>query len=677
MKKQFITIAEEKKTKEDTLTKRARFWFKNKKYLSQGFAQKVKKARTLATAVLIVSFVAQIGMGIFGTKATSVGVQGPNDPQLEGSLAVANVTRGVNYREDYVDALVDDVVKFEMAFHNFRPPDSGIVAHNVLVKITLPSGTSTNLVATGYAAGSNTGTVTDTAAVHTQVPAFLDYIPGSAKWRHNIGTNENPNWVTQDISDSVTSTGFNVGDINPCQNFIGTITILARVKASALKVEKKVTIPGTPWVKENSANMGDTLSYLITFTNMGNTQLTNMIVGDNLPPYVTYVPGSTTLYNTNHPSGIAMPDGVTTGGIRVGDYNPGSNGYVKFKVTINQGIPYGNNRLKNVGIAKADQTPEVWDTAITNVNVVRPQQPEFTISKSAFNETQGVDATTTLAHAGDVVRYTLTTSNVGDAPGQYTISDDIGDILQYANLTNNGGGTLTGNVISYGTVTINPSETVSKTFNVQVMPFLEWPSGGDLAMVNIYGNQIIVRLGFSNIIQAKSAFNNTQSADAQTRIARAGDVITYTLVTSNPGNESVGNYVVSDDISDILDYADVTDTGSGTLGGGVISWSAVNITAGGSVQNTFQVKVKSPIPGNPQNGTRFDFRMENVYGNKVTVELEKPAIAPPAILGVAAMVKAGGGSLLLTIASMLFMFISSAFLYFREKLLLLNTLRNI
>ncbi len=645
--------------------------------LSKKFAEKLKKARKLAGILLISSFLMQISFGVIGINAVSTNPRGEDAPSLDGELAVGNVTVGDTTYKDSVEALVDDVVKFEMAYHNTQAPDSGIVAHDVVVKITLPGEANTNLIANGFVAGKDTNTVTDIAAVLTKVPANLEYVKGSAKWRHNIGTAENPNWVTKSISDNVVTTGVNIGDVESCWEFQGTVTVLARVKASSLKVEKKVGNLGSSWVKENSAKPGEKLSYLISYTNMGNTDLTNVVVGDNLPPYMTYVSGSTTMITGTYPNGVPVPDGVTTGGIKVGTYKPGSGGHIKFQVVVNNNIPVGEHVLKNIGIAKADQTLEVWDSAKTTVKVegLKPtQEPKFVKSKSAFNESKKFDATKVLANAGNEIVYTLTTKNVGDGSSSIEIKDNISDVLQYADIKNLRNGTLSNGVLNFGSVNLSAGQSVNKTFTVKVKPFLEWPDKGDLTMTNNYGNEVNVKLGFYKIEKSKTAFNNTQSLDATTKKAVSGDNITYTLVTGNMGNDAVSGVVVSDNIADVLEYADVIDAKGGVISDGVITWSSVELNPGAAIKNEFIVKVKDPVPTNPQKGKSFDLKMENEYGNNVVIDIGLPL--KPQILGaqVQRLAAAGVNSILLITLTM-FMFASSIFLYFREKMLLSNALR--
>jgi len=98
-------------------------------------------------------------------------------------------------------------------------------------------------------------------------------------------------------------------------------------------------------------------------------------------------------------------------------------------------------------------------------------QPNFTITKSAKNNTQGGgDATAVKANGGDTIIYTIEVKNNGAVSGQIDIQDPLGDVLEYANLTDNGGGNLDGsnNNLSWSGVTVAPGQTVTRDFMITV-----------------------------------------------------------------------------------------------------------------------------------------------------------------------------------------------------------------
>lgn len=296
---------------------------------------------------------------------------------IEGTTDVANVTTNTQY-QNAVDAKVDEIVKIQVWYHNKEDENSGKVANNLKVKVNLPTAPGKNQTVTGTISSDNSNTITDTAQVNLSLAnARLEYIPGSAKWRHNAGTNTNVNYVTESISDEVVTNGVTLENAKPCFNFEATVTVLARVKADSVSITKQVRKVGeTTWVTKNSAKPGDELEYLITFKNEGNTTLESVVVGDNMPAHVTYVPGTTMLKNGSFPNGTKITsDKITDGGITLGNYAPGAVGYVWFRAKIDASLAPGNYELKNVGIVRPKGMNEFFNTAITTVSVVKPQQP--------------------------------------------------------------------------------------------------------------------------------------------------------------------------------------------------------------------------------------------------------------------------------------------------------------
>lgn len=134
----------------------------------------------------------------------------------------------------------------------------------------------------------------------------------------------------------------------------------------------------------------------------------------------------------------------------------------------------------------------------------------------------------------------------------------------------------------------------------------------------------------------KKVSNITQNIiDANNTTANPGDVLLYTVVVQNLGDEAAVNIELNgeyaEDVSDILEYADLTDLGEGVLNKstGKISWGNVTILPGGKVENTFTAQVKNPVPNTPtssSNPLSYDYILFNKYGRVVNVKLNKSAV---------------------------------------------------
>ena len=108
-------------------------------------------------------------------------------------------------------------------------------------------------------------------------------------------------------------------------------------------------------------------------------------------------------------------------------------------------------------------------------------------------------------------------------------------------------------------------------------------------------------------MQTKTAVNLTQNnADATTAVAKSGDRITYTLSVKNKGLKEE-EFTFKDQVSDLLEYADIFDAGGGTLtddkgasaGSGnakVLVWNPIKIKPGETQKRSFTVQIKNSIP---------------------------------------------------------------------------------
>ncbi len=177
--------------------------------------------------------------------------------------------------------------------------------------------------------------------------------------------------------------------------------------------------------------------------------------------------------------------------------------------------------------------------------------------------------------------------------------------------------------------------------------------------------------GEPNIFKLKTVKNVTQGIDdAHGTVANGGDTLVYTLIIENDGTATEKGFVIRDDMSDVLQYANLVDYDGGSLSesGTVISWPKVDIAAGEIIEKTITVKVKSPIPDTPvaaSDPLAFDLRMENAYGNNVTVDL--PESLPKLVEGaVTELPNTGPG--LNALVSTLFIGMVTYF-YFRNRLI--------
>lgn len=327
-------------------------------------------------------------------------VQAAQTVHMEGHVKSLNSTRGETEYKDSSSAKVDEVVQVQLWHHNREMPDKE-KAHNTRVKFSIPNTQGKTHVITGTSSSDNGQTITDSTVVNTTLDRNrLEYIPGSAKFRYNKGAKDGKKecqtgmnfppahcYATVGISDEVVKGGVNLdkvrgGPLHGCNAFHETVIVQVRIKADVVTVNKYVRHVGqTEWKTSTNAKPGDDLEYMIRFKNAGNTRLDDVVVGDNLPKYNAYIPGSTKLKNTNYPNGTNIAsDNITKGGINVGNYMPGSVAYVLIRVKLDPITAYekcgGNYDLRNVGIVRPKGMNEHYNTAQVLVNVPCEEKPE-------------------------------------------------------------------------------------------------------------------------------------------------------------------------------------------------------------------------------------------------------------------------------------------------------------
>lgn len=335
-----------------------------------------------------------------------IGVVQANTDLMEGHVKSLNVTAGETEYKDTTSAKVDEVVQVQLWHHNRENP-AGEKVENTTVKFDVPTEQGKTQVVTGTSSSDNGNTIEDTTTINLSLErARLDYIEGSAKFRYNKGAADGDEtcqtgfdfppercYATVSIPDAVIDGGVNLdeyrgGPLTGCNAFHETVIIQVRVIADVVSVNKFVRPEGgdtDDWQTSITAQPGEKLEYMIRFKNEGNTTLEDVMVGDNLPKYHTYIEDTTMLANSNHPSGVEVNnDNITRGGINVGNYQPGAVGLVWFTIELDAINAYekcGEYDLRNVGIVQPKGMIEYYNTAQVIIDVEcdedEPEEPVY------------------------------------------------------------------------------------------------------------------------------------------------------------------------------------------------------------------------------------------------------------------------------------------------------------
>lgn len=160
----------------------------------------------------------------------------------------------------------------------------------------------------------------------------------------------------------------------------------------------------------------------------------------------------------------------------------------------------------------------------------------------------------------------------------------------------------------------------------------------------------------ASFIQTKAAVNLTQSnVDATKTSAKAHDRITYHLRVTNRGLAEE-NYTFTEDLTDIVQYATIFDTGGGkvathktensTLETTSLTWPEITLKPGETQERTFTIQMNSKISsmgtGTSHPGS-FDCRMDNTFGNTVSINVDCPTEKKVVETVVTTLPKTGAG----------------------------------
>lgn len=126
------------------------------------------------------------------------------------------------------------------------------------------------------------------------------------------------------------------------------------------------------------------------------------------------------------------------------------------------------------------------------------------LSKSANNVTQSIaEANGTTAKPGDTIQYTLNTRNSAVVPiEQYVVEEHVGDLLEYALITDFHGGSMDENgIVRWPAQDLGPGATLKQQLTIQIKEEIPEtpvatsnPGSFDLVMTNVYGNTVEIQI---------------------------------------------------------------------------------------------------------------------------------------------------------------------------------------
>ncbi len=276
------------------------------------------------------------------------------------------------------------------------------------------------------------------------------------------------------------------------------------------------------------ARHGDTVRFRVTVTNSGDGTVNDVVMTDVIP------------------SGFRFADDLEVDGdyedvsinnrtlrVELGSIREDGTRVIEFNAEV---VENDNTTICNEAQAVGNSVDRVEDEACVRIKTNTTNgEPHIVTSKRAYNDSKGVDATTTNAERGNYITFTLTTTNNGTEDAKnYVIRDDLSGVLALATLVDSNGGNLNGNILTYPSVTIKPGQTVTKTIKVQVKTSLSPTLSYQIR--NTYGNTVTIN------IPGKTVFEAPKTGTAATSAGVFAGLITMAFVAVRRGKDIL-NYI--------------------------------------------------------------------------------------------------------------------------------------
>ncbi|MEX0376560.1 cell surface protein [Bacillus sp. S4] len=465
---------------------------------------------------------------------------------------------------------------------------------------------------------ANVGNIAATNVIYTDpIPSGTTFIPGSVTVNGVTQTGVNP------------ANGISVGTI--AANSTATIAFQVTVPTipqtnpilnSGTTTYQYVPIPNQPVVNgsdttntvstqvnnatvtmakavdKNFADIGDTLTYTVSFVGTGNTTANNVIFTDIIPTGTTFVLNSLTI------DGTTQVGANPANGVNIGSIPTGTTKNISFQVVVNT-IP-ASNVVSNGSSASYQYTVNPSQSPVTkniSSNLVSTQinNANLTLTKSTNKQ---------FATIGETISYTILITNSGNtAANNVQLTDPLpnGTILTLGSVTLNGVLQNVDSLVALPIGTIPGGATFTLSFQVTV--------------INITAQNPIINNAFASYIYTvnpslppTSKTTNSNSVTSTIRLANlhaiksvdktfaeVGDVLTYTFALTNDGNVAANNVLLSDSIANGTSFVPNSVMINGVTQPGVTpaSINIGSINAGTTITASFQVLITSIPNPNP------------------------------------------------------------------------------
>ncbi|MDC7731427.1 DUF7507 domain-containing protein [Bacillus thuringiensis] len=505
------------------------------------------------------------------------GLATSNSAGTQINLADINGTKSVN--KLFTD--IGETLTYSIALANI----GNIAATNVIYTDPIPSGTTfipgsvtVNGVTQAGANPANGISIGSIAANSTTTISFQVFVPSIPQ--------------TNPILNSGTTTYQYIPVPNqPAVSGTDTTNIVSTQVNNA-------TVTMAKAVDKNFADIGDTLTYTVSFTGTGNTNANNVIFTDVIPTGTTFVLNSLTI------DGTTQVGANPATGVNIGSIPSGTTKKVAFQVVVNT-IP-ASNVVSNGSSASYQYTVNPSQSPVTkniSSNLVSTQinNANVTLTKSTNKQ---------FATIGETISYTILITNSGNtAANNVQLTDPLpnGTILNPGTVTLNGVLQNVDSLVALPIGTIPGGATFTLSFQVTVInittqnPIINNAFASYLYTVNPSLPPTSKTANSNSVISTIRLANLHVNKSVDKTFAEVGDVLTYTFALTNDGNVAANNILLSDSIANGTAFVPNSVIVNSVTQPGVTpaSINIGNINANTTITASFQVVITSIPNPNP------------------------------------------------------------------------------
>ncbi|WP_433947898.1 DUF7507 domain-containing protein [Bacillus tropicus] len=465
---------------------------------------------------------------------------------------------------------------------------------------------------------ANIGNIAATNVIYTDpIPSGTTFIPGSVTVNGVIQAGANPTTgisIGSIAANSTTTVAFQV--------FVPSIPQTNPILNSGTTTYQYIPVPNQPAVSgtdttnivstqvnnatvtmakavdKNFADIGDTLTYTVSFTSTGNTNANNIIFTDAIPTGTTFVLNSLTI------DGTTQVGANPANGVNIGSIPTGTTKNVSFQVVVNT-IPASNvvsngSSASYQYIVNPSQSPVIKNIS-SNLVSTQINNANLALTKSTNKQ---------FATIGETISYTILITNSGNtAATNVQLTDPLpnGTILTPGSVTLNGVLQNVDSLIALPIGTIPGGATFTLSFQVTVIniptqnPIINNAFASYLYTVNP-SLPPTSKTANSNSVTSTIRLANLQATKSVDKtFAEVGDVLTYTVALTNNGNVIANNVVLSDSIANGTSFVpnSVIVNGVTQPGATPASINIGSINANNTITASFQVLITSIPNPNP------------------------------------------------------------------------------